>query len=412
MIRTILLAFTAIVFLSFGAIAGADRDGSQPNTVLIIGDDCGWTDYGFMGHPVVQTPSLDRLARESMVFKSGYVSAPLCCPSLASILTGLHPHQSGVLGNEPPPPRGDRTRFYELVDQVPSLPRLLGEHGYLSFQTGKWWHGNYAHGGFTHGMTLKGRHGDAGLAIGRETMQPIFEFISTAQQQKQPFLVWYAPIMPHTPHTPPARLLEKYEALEKENAAYFGMIEWFDETCGQLLDHLDQQGLSDNTIVIYLADNGWKQGAASPLHDGKRSPYEGGTRTPILIRWPGHIRPGVSVEPVMSIDLAPTILRAAGLKPTDRMQGLNLLDLLDGSVRRDCIFGAAYHHDMQDWDNPQQSLQARWVIENGQWKLLSGQGPVELYDLSLDPHEQNNLADENPAVIQRLSAQLDQWWAR
>ena len=406
--------FPALIgmFLCAIGVLHADGDVTQPNVVLIIGDDCAWTDYGFMGHPVVQTPHLDRLSTESLTFKSGYVSAPLCCPSLASILTGLHPHQNGVLGNEPPNPRGDRARFYELVDQVPTLPRLLGEKGYFSFQTGKWWHGNFTHGGFTHGMTLKGRHGDDGLAIGRETMQPIYDFIKLAKDQQKSFFVWYAPMMPHTPHQPPARLLEKYQAQDKANAAYFGMIEWFDETCGELLNHLDQQGLSDDTIVIYLADNGWKQGNNSPLHDGKRSPYEGGTRTPILVRWPGHIKPSISNEPVMSVDLAPTILRAAGLVPSEKMQGVNLLDLMDGKVHRDCIFGSAYEHDMQDWDDPEKSLQARWVIEKGKWKLLRRRDSTELYDLSVDPHEQKNLATANPEVIQRLSTKIDQWWTQ
>lgn len=257
-----LFVFIVVISMTIG-LRAADGDADSPNIVLIIGDDCAWTDYGFMGHPVVQTPTLDRLSKESLSFRSGYVAAPLCCPSLASILTGLHPHQSGVLGNEPPPSAGDRTRFYELVEQVPTLPRLLGERGYLSFQAGKWWHGNFTHGGFTHGMTLKGRHGGEGLAIGRETMQPIYDFIRTAQGQEKPFFVWYAPMMPHTPHTPPARLLEKYQSQDIANAAYFGMLEWFDETCGELLEHLDRQGLRDNTIVIYLADNGWKQGKKS-----------------------------------------------------------------------------------------------------------------------------------------------------
>jgi uncharacterized sulfatase len=404
-------AFIIAFLLSICVLHADDRGTNPPNIVLIIGDDCAWTDYGFMGHSVVQTPNLDRLSRESLTFKSGYVSAPLCCPSLASILTGLHPHQNGVLGNEPPPPRGDRTRFFELVDQVPTLPRLLGEKGYLSFQTGKWWHGNFTHGGFTHGMTVKGRHGDAGLAIGRETMQPMYDFMKSAQDQKKPFFVWYAPMMPHTPHKPPARLLEKYQAQDKANAAYFGMIEWFDETCGELLDHLDRHGLRDNTIVIYLADNGWKQGNDSPLHDGKRSPYEGGTRTPILIRWPGHIKPCESNEPVMSVDLAPTILRAAGLSATEKMQGFDLVDLQAAKIKRDCIFGAAYEHDMQDWDDPEKSLQARWAIECGKWKLLNRKDSIELYDLAADPHEKDNLATANPELIKRLSKRLDDWWA-
>lgn len=389
----------------------AEGDKRQPNIVLIIGDDCGWTDYGFMGHKVVQTPRLDRLSKESVTFTSGYVAAPLCCPSLASMLTGLHPHQHGVLGNEPPPKSGDRTRFYELVDKVPTLPRLLAERGYLSLQTGKWWHGHFKHGGFTHGMTKTGRHGDAGLKIGRDTMQPIWDFIAAAKEQKKPFFVWYAPMMPHQPHTPPKRLLEKYQTKDKASAAYYGMIEWFDETCGALLDHLDQQGLSDNTIVIYLADNGWKENNTSPLRDAKRSPYEGGVRTPILVRWPGCIKPAVSGEPVMSIDLAPTILRAAGLEPSKQMQGVDLIELLARKTNRDCVFGAAYEHDMKDWDDAEKSLQARWVIEGGKWKLISRRKTAELFDLSADPHEKNNLAGTNPDIVQRLTARMEKWWA-
>ena len=132
---------------------------------------------------------------------------------------------------------------------------------YLSLQTGKWWQGNFKRGGFTHGMTKGLRHGDEGLEIGRKTMQPIFDFISTAKSEQKPFMVWYAPMMPHDPHTPPERLLAKYrdKTPSLHVAKYWAMVEWFDETCGQLLDHLDQQGVADNTIVIYVTDNGWIQ---------------------------------------------------------------------------------------------------------------------------------------------------------
>src|SRR5207249_3330745 len=119
-------------------------------------------------------------------------------------------------------------------EAVPTLPRLLGEQGYLSLQTGKWWQGNYARGGFTHGMTQGERHGDQGLDIGRKTMQPIYDFIEVAQRGEKPFFVWYAPMMPHEPHAPPQRLLDKY--IEKTSspsvARYWAMIEWFDETVG------------------------------------------------------------------------------------------------------------------------------------------------------------------------------------
>ncbi|MEX0977726.1 MAG: sulfatase-like hydrolase/transferase, partial [Pirellulales bacterium] len=163
----------------------------RPNIVMIISDDHAWTDYSFMGHPHVATPRIDALARQSLTFRRGYVPSSLCCPSLASIITGLYPHQHKVTSNDPPLPSGpERVGFQKSpafaagrevmnrhLEAVPTLPRLLGDLGYRSFQSGKWWQGNHARGGFTHGMTRGQRHGDAGLDIGRKTMQPIFDFI-------------------------------------------------------------------------------------------------------------------------------------------------------------------------------------------------------------------------------------------
>ena len=192
-----------------------------PNIVFIISDDQTWTDYSFMGHRHIQTPSIDRLAAQSLTFTRGYVPSSLCCPSLATMITGLYPHQSRITGNEPPvPPGGKRTPEYRrrvrdlvaLIDNVPTLPRLLAKKGYLSHQSGKWWHGSFKRGGFTHGMThgdpkRGGRHGDAGLRIGRRGLKPIFAFIEEASEK--PFFIWYAPFLPHTPHTPPKRLFDK-----------------------------------------------------------------------------------------------------------------------------------------------------------------------------------------------------------
>ena len=132
------------------------------------------------------------------------------------------------------------------------LPRLLAARGYLSFEAGKWWGGAFERGGFTHGMThgdpsRGGRHGDLGLAIGREGMEPVFDFIDLAQARRAPFFVWYAPMMPHSPHNPPERLLASYrgKAPTLEVAKYWAMCEWFDETCGELLDFLDRRKISE-----------------------------------------------------------------------------------------------------------------------------------------------------------------------
>ena len=307
----------------------------QPNILLIISDDQSWTDFGFMGHKVIKTPHLDQLAAESIVFPRGYVPTSLCRPSLASMVSGLYPHQHKITGNDPP--RGtDRREMLRHIRRIPSLPRLLAKKGYRSHQSGKWWEGHYELGGFTHGMTTTGRHGGPGLTIGRKGLKPIFDFIDASAEK--PFFIWYAPFLPHTPHNPPARLLSKYKAEGKSIhvARYQAMCEWFDETCGELLGYLDKKKLRDNTLVVFVTDNGWIQKVQSRGSDvrSKRSPYDGGIRTPIMLRWPGKLKPARHETLVSSIDLAPTILAAAGLEAAPGMQGLNLLDVCAAGDRK------------------------------------------------------------------------------
>jgi len=399
----------------------------RPNIVLIISDDQGWTDYSFMGHPHIQTPRLDKLAAQSLTFRRGYVPSSLCCPSLAAIVTGLYPHQNKITCNDPPGPppskkrtpqqdaafREGRKVMTQHMEAVPTLPRLLGEHGYVSFQTGKWWQGDYRSGGFTHGMTKGQRHGDEGLDIGRKTMQPIYDFIAMACKENKPWLVWYAPMLPHQPHNPPPQLLDKYKSKTDSLhvAKYWAMVEWFDETCGQLLDHLDQQGVTDNTIVLYVTDNGWIQSPDNPKPmRSKLTPYDAGLRTPIMIRWPGKVQPRMSDGLAMSIDLVPTVLAALGLKPTSAMQGVNLLDA-DAVRRRTSIYGECFVHTAVDLNNPAKNLLHRWLID-GHQKLIVPHptGEAELYDLATDPHEKNNLADQKPDAVKTLCHKLDAWW--
>jgi arylsulfatase A-like enzyme len=429
--------------LALGLIEGLVA--APPNVVLIISDDQSWTDYGFMGHELIQTPNLDRLAAESMVFRHGYVPTALCRPSLMSLSTGLYAHQHRTSGNDPAETPANarhveqsgktaRELLISHIDKYPTLPKLLGDLGYLSHQSGKWWEGSYRRGGFTHGMTRGypekgGRHGDDGLAIGREPMDPVFDFIDLAVEDEKPFFVWYAPFLPHTPHNPPERLLRKYrdKGLSEPVAKYYAMCEWFDETCGRLLDHLGEKGVAANTLVAYVTDNGWIQ---RPDRNGyaprsKRSPYEGGVRTPIMFRWPGTIAPGEREELVSSIDIVPTILNAAGAKVPDNLPGLDLMPVLrDGqALDRDAIFGEAFAHDIADIETPDTSLLFRWVIADG-WKLIltydGRQGrmvypPTEfgpqLFKLKDDPHEQNNLAGQESARVNRLSRRIAEWWS-
>jgi uncharacterized sulfatase len=428
---------TGAVGMLLGAAAGAAEGRRPPNIVLIISDDHAWTDYSFMGHPHIQTPSIDRLARQSIAFRRGYVPSSLCCPSLASILTGLWPHQHRITSNDPPMQGAGagaaryksqvflsgREKMIRFMDAVPTLPRLLARQGYVSFQAGKWWQGNFRHGGFTDGMTrgeenTGGRHGDEGLKIGRQTMTPVFDFIDGAVRQDKPFFLWYAPMMPHDPHTPPAHLFEKYKAKAPTEhvARYWAMVEWFDQTVGQLMDHLDRQALADNTIICYLADNGWIQSPDNPRFapKSKQSQYDGGLRTPILLRWPGVAPPRMIDTPVLSIDLAPTLLKAAGAQVPAGLPGVNLLDE-NAVLARDIIFGACFTHDAVDLDRPEKNLRWRWCLQ-GQWKLIvpdgvNEKGQVELYDVTADPFEQNNLASTETERVKRMMVRLDAWWS-
>lgn len=397
---------------------------APPNVVLILSDDQAWTDFGFMGHDTIKTPRIDRLAAESAVFPNGYVPTSLCRASLASIVTGLYPHQHRITCNDPPD-GVDRAKMLPLMQAAPALPRVLAPAGYRSLQTGKWWEGRYENGGFTDGMTTSGRHGEQGLAIGRRTMQPIADFLDKhVGGEHKPFFLWYAPMLPHEPHNPPPRLLAKYQSPGRHErlAKYYAMCEWFDETVGQLLDELDRRKLADNTLVIFCADNGWIQDTTSDKRGGlfapksKRSPYDGGLRTPVLIRWPGHTKPGRYDDLVSTIDIAPTVLAATGVKPTADILGLNLLDAAAGKgpLARDAVFGEVYEHTAIDIDAPSKNLLYRWVREKN-WKLIqpvdeSPQNPAELYDLAADPHETKNLANQQPDKVVALRKRLDAWW--
>jgi len=391
-----------------------------PNVILIISDDQAWTDFGFMGHPVIRTPNLDRLAHRSVVFPRGYVPSSLCRPSLATMITGLYPHQHGITGNDPPAGVA-RERMLKHIATAPTLPKLLAPLGYRSLQTGKWWEGNCQCGGFTEGMThgesaRGGRHGDDGLQIGRKTMQPIFDFVGDCGET--PFLLWYAPFLPHTPHDPPQRLLAHYRAPGRSVhvARYYAMCEWFDETCGQLLDHLDERGLTDDTIVVFAVDNGWIQrpDGAGYAERSKRSPYEGGVRTPILVAWPKRTVAGRNDSLASTVDLAPTILAACGAVVPADLPGRDLLAIADGSAAaREAVFGEIFAHGVADVDDPSRSLLYRWVV-CGRFKLIVPTDPAaaaQLFDVLTDPAEQHDVQAQHPARVVALRAMLDGWWS-
>jgi len=410
--------YCLVTIAGLGALPCHAREADSPNIVVIISDDQAYHDFGFMGHLVIQTPHLDRLTDESLVFTLGYVTTALCNPSLASMLTGLYPHQHGYTGNDPVK-GANRAEWINHFRSLHQMPRLLSEAGYLALHTGKYWQGNPERvSGFTDSMGDTLRHGSkASLDVGRNTMQPIYDFIENAQGEEKPLLVWYAPFRPHQPHTPPARLLNKYKdkTSDEGRAKYFAMVEWLDETCGELLQYLDDHDLRENTIVMYINDNGWPHGD-SGYRGHKQSPWEQGIRTLIMVRWPGKVIPTRDeVNLACNLDIPVTALAAAGVPVPETMEGINLLD--EAAVKeRECVFIEDFAHDMTAPDKPAETLEARGVI-CGDWKLVevyvkqvNTKPGTYLFNLKEDPKEKTNVAGGHPQKVEELKRRINEWW--
>jgi arylsulfatase A-like enzyme len=267
-------------------------------------------------------------------------------------------------------------------------------------------------------------------------MQPVTQFIDTAVAEKKPFLLWYAPFLPHTPHNPPQRLLKKYqkEGRAPDLVKYYAMCEWFDETCGELLDYIDEKHLTDNTMVVYICDNGWaapSTNADDPnqklwkgyAQRSKSSPYENGIRTPIMISWPGKVKPERSKRFAHAIDLFPTIAAAADVEVPADLPGVNLLDAEKRNARK-CVFGVCNATHNMTLGHPDETLQYLWCVD-GEWKLLVryngsdttkyhnlhvwDQAPVRLYNVAEDPHEKDECSAEHPDIVARLKQEIEDW---
>lgn len=406
---------------------------SKPNIVFILSDDQSWTDYSFMGDENIETPRIDQFAKESLTFTRSYVPTPLCSPSLATIITGLYPKDHGILGNDKvyervkgdrKTSRKNRAEAYKPIisafQKQNTLPDMLKEKGYLSFQTGKWWHGNHKVGGFDYGMThgnpkRGGRHGDYGLEIGRKGLDTINNFVDVSIKEKKPFFLWYAPFLPHRPHNPPARLFEKYKKkTDSEHLAkYWAMCEWFDETCGQLFDLIEDKGLTENTLFVYVCDNGWRQDPLKSgyMKDSKRAPYDMGIRTPIMYKWKGKITPKLDEKTITSsIDMVPTVLDILGIDKPNNLPGINVLDekLL---TERKGVFGEVYAHDFDTIENsmyynmaifpPYKIIVPDSVRKKGE--------VVQLFNIDKDPFEKTNIATQNPEIVKDLQSKIKEF---
>ena len=415
---------TLALVLVIAACGEAEPD-PRPNLVLIIGDDHGYPDFGFMGSPHVETPVLDRLASEGTLFVNGYTTSSICGPTLRSLLTGRHPVQRN--DTRSPAKWVRRQRRSPTLQHVNTLPRLLSQHGYATFQAGKLPVPDFADAGFddsaqrssqTRGMD------DGGL--GRGAMDPVHRFLDA--QDDGPFLLWFAPLLPHLPHDAPAELRARYEqkGLSVSAILYYANITRFDMLVGELLLALEVRGLSERTLIVYLADNGWdqrwnvdpKEYLAGGLR-GKHSIYDLGFRTPIILHAPGLVPAGeVRDELVSIVDLLPTLLDFAGAPIPNDLPGHSLRPFLRGGVwpRNDVIGWTEIARVDHGVARPPKRAGAReigpaWFLRSGDWHYVwfDRWGGELLFDVRADPREENDVAAQSSDLTTRFRRRIKAW---
>lgn len=419
------------VFASLAFSGIADEVRRPPNIVLILADDLGWRDVGFMGNRQIDTPALDRLAASGLVFNQAYAAAPNCAPSRASLLTGQYAPRHGIYTVVDPRhvPGSPRHRLLaaesraDLTNETVTLPEVLHTGGYATALVGMW---NLGRGRAGESATPTGqgfdfysepkRLGFAQDAYKRDDGAYLSDAMTdeairwVGEHRSGPFFLYFAPHDVHEPYDPKADLLAKYKARPGvSDPAMAATVEALDTNIGRLLAALRDLGLADNTHVIFTSDNGGTRRFIAPLRGGKGTLYEGGLRVPAVWSGPG-VRPGgTTTEPVSGIDFFPTIVALTGLRPpasaAGLIDGVSLLPLRDGrgTLKRERLF----------WHFPcyMTTTGPMSAVREGSLKLIEQFDPpaLELYDLAADPGEQHNLASSRPEVAARLHATLQGW---
>ena len=434
----------------------------KPNVLLILVDDLGWTGLGCYGSDLHETPNIDRFARGAVRFTNAYAAAPVCTPTRASIMTGKSPARLHITvwhESSGEPPKWMRQKLVPPVTEgnlrltETTLAEMLDAEGYLTAHVGKWHLGDAAHYPENHGFDVhiggsfwgcpptffypyRGLFGGArelryvpGLSFGEEgeylTDRLTDEALAIIDRAgDQPFFLNMCYYTVHTPIEGKPKLVEYYqkkimEGMDHDNAHYAAMHHSLDENVGRILAKLDEQGIADNTLVIFTSDNGGfvnnykgqQVTRNTPLRSGKGSLYEGGVRVPLIIHWPGVTQPGrVCDEPVITTDFYPTIREIAGAAGDEQhnaqVEGISLVPLLKGpdtSLDRDALYFHYPHY--YPTTSPVSAVRA------GDWKLLEyfEDGHVELYNLADDIAEADDLSIEEPEKAAELRQRLVEW---
>jgi arylsulfatase A-like enzyme len=426
------LAWIATSGLGVSAEAAESFAPSRPNIVMMIADDLGAEDCGPYGHGRIQTPHLDRLAREGLRFDRVFLTCSSCSPSRSSLITGRYPHGTGASQLHQPLP----------AEQVTFVERLKAA-GYHTAAAGKWHLGPAVRDRFD--LVREG-----GGPSGCENWVPVLR----DRPRDKPFFLWLAAIDPHrdyqpnaipNPHRPEDAIVPPYlpdtPEVRADLARYYDEIARLDGFVGAVLDELDAQGIANETVVVFLTDNG------RPFPRCKTTVYDSGIRTPLLVRWPGRVRPGgTSGALVSSIDLGPTFLELAGLTPGPTFQGQSFARVLDdpSTPAREHVFAEHNWHDFDDHQRAVRSARFKYIrtaytdvpqtppadavrsptfqtmrrlrdanrLSPEQSGCFVAPRPAEeLYDLDADPHELRNLAADprHAETLAQLRAELDRW---
>lgn len=428
-------------FLFFSMLLGVLRGethAAAPNFLVIFTDDHGYGDVSTYGAKDVQTPNIDRIGKEGMVFTSMRANCTVCSPSRAALLTGRYADRVGVPGVIRTQPENSWGYF---APGVPTIADELRKAGYHTGIVGKWHLGlespntpNERGFDFFHGFlgdmmdsyTTHLRHGNNYLRLNDEVIEAdghatdlftdwsIAYLKERAAKKDQPFYLYLAYNAPHFPIEPPAEWLakvkERHPDMDEKRAANVAFVEHLDHGIGRVLASLDELGLTENTVVVFSADNGGSLPHGQnndPWRDGKQSHYDGGLRVPFLMRWPVKIAAGSKSDYAgLNFDLFPTFLELAGAKSSapEQLDAVSLVPLLEGKSMPE---GRELYFVRREGGKAYGGKDYQALIRD-EWKLMQDDpySPLELYHLMNDPGETTNLATKAPKIFNELSTAL------
>lgn len=414
-----------IVALLGSSLGRSAEEPKRPNIVFVLADDLGINDLGCYGRQDHRTPNLDRLARAGVRCTTAYCSQPICSPSRAAIMTGKAParlHLTTFLPGRPDCP-SQKLLHPRIEQQLPLAEKTVAEYlkeaGYATACVGKWHLGGKGFAPTDQGFDVyhpgqantkpsdsEGGKGEYGLTTAA------MQFIEANRQR--PFFLYLAHNNPHIPFTAAeARVKNSSQAFEPTYAA---VIETLDDAVGRLLAKLDELKLAENTLVIFTSDNGGlhvpelahqKITHNTPWRAGKGYLYEGGTRIPLIVRWPGRVPAGKEIAtPVISTDWLPTLVEVAGAKPSTGLDGVSLAGLFTG---KDTLAERPLFWHFPHYTN--QGSRPAGAVRLGDWKLIEHyeDGTVELFDLAKDPGETTDLSRQGADRVKDLRARLAGW---